>query len=113
MSKKGNAILLVMMDIAPEADEAEFNRWYNEEHVPERLGIPGFISGRRFRAVEGSPRYMALFELESPAAVQSDIYHHMVNQAATEWTLKMRKNFRNLVRNVYVQIYPADEPAGG
>ena len=36
--------------IAPER-EAEFNRWYNEEHVPERLAIPGFRKARRFKAI--------------------------------------------------------------
>ena len=48
----GSTIMVVMMDVDPEHDE-EFNRWYNEEHLPERLGIPGYVSARRFKLEEG------------------------------------------------------------
>ena len=72
MNEKAPGLLLVMMDIAPEREE-EFNRWYNEEHVPERLAIPGFKRARRFKALEGSPKYLALYELESPEALESQI----------------------------------------
>ena len=41
-------LLAVWNDLAAE-DEAEFNAWYVEEHVPERLGIPGVHSARRYR----------------------------------------------------------------
>ena len=36
----GGTVLVVMMDVDP-AHEDEFNRWYNDEHLPERLEIPG------------------------------------------------------------------------
>src|SRR5690349_2005809 len=48
----GGTILVVMMEVAPE-HEAEFNRWYNDEHLPERLEIPGYVSARRFKLEEG------------------------------------------------------------
>ena len=41
--KKGNGLLMVYSDVATENDE-EYNRWYNEEHIPERLSIPGAVS---------------------------------------------------------------------
>jgi hypothetical protein len=49
----GNTILLVMMDVE-EGHEAEFDRWYNEEHLPERMEIPGYVSARRFKLEEGT-----------------------------------------------------------
>ena len=52
----GSTILVVTMDVDPE-DEAEFNKWYNEQHLPERMEIPGYVSARRFK-LEG--------ELSSP-----------------------------------------------
>ena len=107
MPAKGKGLLLVMMDIDPEHEE-EFNRWYNEEHVPERLSIPGFISGRRFRAVEGSPKYLALYELESPEVLNTQAYRHWLGEGRTEWTKRMSPRFKNFVRNVYVQIYPEE-----
>ena len=56
-------LLLMMTDIDP-ANEADFNRWYGEEHLDERMAIPGFISARRFTALEGGPKYLALYDLE-------------------------------------------------
>ena len=44
----GNTILVVMMDVEP-GHEAEFDRWYNEEHLPERMEIAGYVSARRFK----------------------------------------------------------------
>ncbi|MEA2376197.1 MAG: hypothetical protein QOD13_104, partial [Thermoleophilaceae bacterium] len=48
----GSGLLLVMMDVEP-AHEAEFNRWFDEEHFPQRMSCPGFVNGRRYRALEG------------------------------------------------------------
>jgi hypothetical protein len=50
--QEAQGLLAVWTDIAPEA-EAEFNEWYNTEHIPQLVGIPGIISGRRYQAVEG------------------------------------------------------------
>ena len=38
--------------------DAEFNAWYNEEHVPERLSAPGFLNAARYEALRGGPRYL-------------------------------------------------------
>ena len=61
MTKQG--LLLMMTDIDP-ANEEDFNRWYEEEHLDERMRIPGFINARRFTALEGGPKYLALYDLE-------------------------------------------------
>src|SRR5258708_739070 len=54
MSLRGAGMLITFMDIAA-ADEAEFNRWYDGEHIAERVGIAGFIAARRFVAPRGAP----------------------------------------------------------
>jgi hypothetical protein len=72
-----NGLLLFMTDIDP-ALEVEFNRWYEEEHLGERMAIPGFITARRFQAIEGSPKYLAIYDLESPDVLQSAPYRHIV-----------------------------------
>ncbi len=102
MTTQAKGLLLVMMDVDPEHEE-EFNRWYNEEHIPERLGIPGFLTGRRFLALEGSPKYLALYELESPEVLASEQYRHFLTKGQTEWTARMRQHFK-MVRNVYVEL---------
>ena len=101
--EKRHGLLLVMIDIEPEFEE-EFNRWYNEEHLPERLACPGFLSGRRFVSVEGAPKYLALYDLESPDVLQSEAYRKI--WGPSEWTQQISKHFLRSVRNVYLEIEP-------
>jgi hypothetical protein len=63
-------LLAVWNDIAAE-DEADFNAWYVEEHVPERLGIPGILSARRYRDAEAPLSYAAIYDTESLATLQA------------------------------------------
>jgi hypothetical protein len=44
--------------------EAEFNRWYDEEHIARLLEVPGFLSAGRYVALRGGPKYLAMYELE-------------------------------------------------
>jgi hypothetical protein len=98
-----NGLLLFMADIDP-ALEVEFNRWYEEEHLSERMAIPGFITARRFQAIEGSPKYLALYDLESPDVLLSAPYRHIVGPGKSAWTKRMERLFVNGRRNVYVGI---------
>ena len=107
VQKKGSALLLVFADV-PVAHDAEFNDWYNREHLPERLSAPGFLDAGRYQALRGGPRYLAVYELESAAALQTDEYLRM-SRNPTPWTRRMSPGVvgRDTVRNVYTQIYPA------
>lgn len=49
-----------------EGDLVEFNRWYNDIHVPEVLACPGWRSNRRFECVDGEPSVLAIYELDDP-----------------------------------------------
>ena len=67
------AILLGLMN-AVEGEEAEFNRWYDEQHLDDVLAIPGMISARRFHVVENPDnpdatpwRYLTIYEVEPDA----------------------------------------------
>ena len=69
--------LLVTMTEPPPAMEEEFNAWYDTEHLPERLAIPGFISARRWLARDldpGEGKYLATYELENPAVLNTMRY---------------------------------------
>jgi hypothetical protein len=56
------ALALACGDI-PVEHEAEFHRWYDEEHVPLLRRVDGVLAARRFRARSGNPRYIALYDL--------------------------------------------------
>jgi hypothetical protein len=96
-------LLLFMTDVDPALEE-DFNRWYEEEHLPERMAVPGFINARRFRCVEGSPKYLALYDLESPDVLHSEPYLRIMGADKSSWTLRMEANFTNARRNVYTMI---------
>lgn len=99
--KTARGLLLIMMEVEPEHEE-EFNRWYWEEHVPERLAVPGFISARRYQAVEGEPKYLALYEVESADVLQSEAYKTALANA-TPWTNRMRQHY-TFTRNIYTEL---------
>jgi hypothetical protein len=107
MSKKGTGLLMVWCDV-PADKEPEFNRWYNEEHIDERLSVPGFLSAARYEAVKGGPKHLAVYELESPSVLQSAAYKK-VSENPTEWTRRSGPNAiaTTFIRNVYSQIHPA------
>ncbi len=82
-------LLYVEVDCPPEL-EGEFHAWYNQEHIPERLRIPGFVSARRYAALEGSPRWLAAYELTGLAVLDSPEYRQWLGgPLQTAWTARM------------------------
>jgi len=104
--KKGTGLLMVWADV-PTDKEDEFNRWYNEEHLAERLSLPGFLSGARYEAVKGGPKHLACYELENVAALESEAYRR-VTEHPTEWTRRCSPAVigTTYIRNVYAMIHP-------
>ncbi|KVF53827.1 MULTISPECIES: DUF4286 family protein [Burkholderia] len=78
--------LCVWTDIDP-AHEADFNAWYDREHMQERVAIPGFTHARRFRATDGGPRrYLALYVTDALDVFRGDAYRRAFTQQ-TAWSL--------------------------
>jgi hypothetical protein len=71
-----NRGLLLTLTEPPAAMEEEFNAWYDQEHLAERLAIPGFRSATRWVAQvpPGQGKYLATYELDSVAVLSSDAY---------------------------------------
>jgi len=106
------AVMAVWGDAAP-AIEAEFNEWYHRQHVPERVGMPGWRCGRRYRRVDrGRHRYLAVYEVESLASFDDPLYRHALDNP-TDWTRRMMPGFRNFVRATSRVRLVAGEVAGG
>lgn len=85
--------------------EDEFNRWYDEEHIPNLHGLPGYLSARRYIAVEGEPKYMAIYEIASMEAFRSAEHDRAAN---TPWTARMRPHFSSRGITFYEQVFPSD-----
>ena len=65
-------LLVIWTDIAPEY-EIEFNEWYDKE-IPQLLDVPGFQTGRRYQAVDGKPKYMAIYQFADENVLKSDAF---------------------------------------
>jgi hypothetical protein len=99
MPLAGKGMLLTSMDVDP-SDEAEFNRWYDREHLEERVAIEGFLEARRYVAEEGSmPKYLSLYSTETFEVLDSPAYRTaLANQ--TEWSKANISRFKNMIRGV-------------
>ena len=88
IARNGQALLYVEMDCPPEMEE-EFHTWYNTEHLPERLGFPGFLQARRYAALIGRPRWLATYELRDPSVLESPEYLSHYGDFQSPWTKRV------------------------
>ena len=98
MPMAGKGMLLTSMDIDA-ADEAEFNRWYDREHLEERVAIDGFLEARRYVAHDGKPKYLCLYSTAEFEVLDSPAYREKL-ASPTEWSRKVMARFRNMIRAV-------------
>lgn len=93
----------------PPAYEDEFNAWYNTEHIQQITSIPGFINGRRYMALEGMPKYLALYELHDETITAGSEFQHVLTNP-TPWSARMREFYKDYrLRNTYRLIFTAGE----
>ena len=98
MPLAGKGMLLTSMDIDP-ADEADFNRWYDREHLEERVAIQGFNEARRYVARVGSPKYLCLYSTETIDVLDSPAYRARLANP-TDWSKRSMAQFKNTIRAV-------------
>jgi hypothetical protein len=98
MPLAGKGMLLTSMDIDP-SDEAEFNRWYDREHLEERVAIDGFLEARRYVAHEGSPKYLCLYSTATFDVLDSPAYRAKLANP-TDWSKRTMARFKNMIRAV-------------
>ena len=98
MSLQGKGVLAIWNGIAPEA-EADFVAWHVREHIPERVGLPGFLRGRRYIALDGFPKYFNFYETTTADDLSSAAYRARLN-APTDWTRRVVAQFRDTSRTI-------------
>ncbi len=98
MALLGEGVLAIWNGIAPEA-EADFVAWHVREHIPERVGLEGFLRGRRYSALDGAPAYFNFYETASPAALTSPAYLARLNDP-TPWTRRVVAQFQETSRTI-------------
>lgn len=99
MTTQQQGILAIFNDAAP-GREAEFDHWFQVEHLLERLAVPGFLFGRRHQAISGSCGYFNFYLVESPAVLTSKLYLERLDNPTPMTKKIMSEVFLNMNRTV-------------
>lgn len=112
MALKGTAFLAIWHDIA-EGEHGEYIEWHTREHMPERLSIPGFRTGKRLHDPQaGRYVYGTIYAGDSVEVFRSDAYLERLNNP-TPWTAAVAPSFRNFLRIACERIATAGRGDGG
>lgn len=88
----------------------EFQRWHNCEHMTERVSIPGFHVGRRYRGIESAPMFFMCYETADSAVLKGEAYMRAINNPSP-WTREALNHFNNNIRNIYRLVAADGRPA--
>lgn len=103
-------MLFVASDIDA-AHEIEFNRWYDEEHLPDRASMAGVIKATRFISPSDSPKYLALYWAEGIFAFDCPEYAHAFKYQSV-WSKKILPLMQNPTRRIGEAVGQFDQPEG-
>ena len=105
---RGTGLLMAWTDVDPEHEQA-FNTWYNDEHMACLAEVPGFLSGARYAALRGGPKYLAMYELEDHNVLRSAEFLDKMRYKPSprRSTVSPSHIGRNFLLNGYRQIFPA------
>jgi hypothetical protein len=92
-------ILAIFNDCRP-GREAEFEAWFQGEHLIERLAVPGFVFGRRHKAIAGAPGYFNFYMVETPEVLTSKPYLERLDNPTPMTRTIMSEVFINMNRTV-------------
>jgi hypothetical protein len=98
MALAGSGAIVIWNDVREGTRDA-MTDWHDRDHIPERTAIPGFLRGRRFAALTGSPEFLILYETADERAAQSPAYFERLNNPSA-WTVRANKSFLNTIRGI-------------
>jgi hypothetical protein len=85
---RSRGLLMAIME-PDQSREEEFNDWYDLEHIPQMSALPGVIAASRWTCVEGWPRYLAMYDLESIEVLSSEAYREATGGNFTPWARRI------------------------
>ena len=99
MALTGQGAVVIWGDLG-EVSQAAHDDWHSHEHLPERVGIPGFRRGRRAISVDGSaPQVFVMYEVDDLATLTSPAYLERLNRP-TAWSTRMMGSVKQLTRTL-------------
>lgn len=94
--------ILAVWNDRPDAIAAEYEHWYMSEHIPERLGVPGFRSARRYEAIAADRAFFTFYEVDGPEVLISPAYLARLADP-TALTRSIMPNFLAVVRSIFIE----------
>ncbi len=91
MQLYGDGLLMTFTEVPPEL-EADFNEWYNREHLDERINIPGFRRARRYEGIDAEIKYFTIYEALASDNIASPAYLDVLKEQ-TEWSRRIMPQF--------------------
>lgn len=89
----------------------EFHDWYDLEHIPERLRVPGFLNGERWIADDNPKVHVATYDLEHPGVLSSPAYNAVGGKNQSVWTTRVTGMCGRIMRYEGEQLVPGDAVA--
>ena len=111
MPLAGAGVIAIWNDITAEGRD-NFYRWHEQQHIPERVSIPGFLRGRRYICQSGAPEFYTLYEVRDRAVLSGQPYLDRLNNP-TEWTTRSVQHFRNTSRSLCDVLFSWGSGSGG
>lgn len=97
----------------PAGWEDDFHRWYETDHIPARMVLDGWAAANRYVCVNGTPSFLAVYELDDLAALETDVYRELKRDPSAE-TTRMLTNLAAFTRftcQLSTDTGPARAPA--
>lgn len=110
MALAGQAIIAIWNDITAEG-RANFNEWHPREHMPERVGIPGFRRGRRYIALDAQIEFFTLYEADAKSVLVGKDYKDRLN-SPTDWSRRSVGAFLNNLRGICDVVFSKSNVEG-
>ena len=108
-NQEAKGLLAFWTDIDDE-NLLEVQKWHNCEHITERVSIPGFLVGRRYRGIGDAPTFFILYETSETDVLKSEPYLRALDNS-TPWTRQALTYFKNNIRNIYAHVSSRGKPA--
>ncbi|MEJ0049876.1 MAG: hypothetical protein WDN02_01430 [Methylovirgula sp.] len=94
----------------PPGQEQRFHNWYDEEHIPLRMDVPGFVSAQRYRDLsENAKGYLAVYEMTHPAVMKTPAYQE-VKTKPSETTREMLGTVSGFTRYIAAETSVKRQP---
>src|SRR5262245_16966130 len=101
--------LLVAAFHYPDIAEDEFDDWYDTEHIPERLGVRGFLNAQRWVATDGAKTALATYDLETLDVLNQPSYTTRKGEGRTPWSKRIGRKTELFCRLTAEQLVPGNQ----